>query len=297
MVVIIFPHIRRVAVSNTFKSGKKATVLFLMAFVLALFSPNATWAFEKTLTNSLGMEFVLLPAGTFTMGSPPDEPGRERNEVVHTAKISRPFYLQTTEVTVKQWRDIMGKPFFGRKKGSDDMPVVRVSWQDCIKFIKKLNKRNDGVYRLPTEAEWEYACRAGNTNTYGIGNSIDCNNAMYANNTLKTADCVNAVESKGLPADQPAPVKSYAPNALGLYDMQGNVWEWCEDWYRPYKPDVAVKAQAQGEKPSIETGTDKVRRGGSWYGTGPRCRCANRNYSHFANRYQTTGFRLVREAE
>jgi len=238
-----------------------------MAFVFTLFSPMMTWAFEKTLTNSLGMEFVLIPAGTFTMGSPPDEPGRKQNEVVHTAKISSPFYLQATEVTVKQWRGVMGKRFFGRKKGSDNMPVVRVSWQDCIKFIKKLNARNDGVYRLPTEAEWEYACRAG------------------------------AVKSKGLPLDQPAPVKSYAPNALGLYDMQGNVWEWCEDWYHPYKPDVAVKSRAQGGSPSIETGTDKVRRGGSWYGTRGRCRCANRNYSHFANRYQTTGFRLVREVE
>ncbi len=183
--------------SNTLISGKEATVFFLMAFVFTLFSPMMTWASEKTLTNSLGMEFVLIPAGTFTMGSPPDEPGRERDEVVHTAKISRPFYLQATEVTVIQWRGIMGKPFFGRKKGSDNMPVVRVSWQDCIKFIKKLNARNDGVYRLPTEAEWEYACRAGNTTAYGIGNSIDCNNAMYANNTLKTADCVNAVKKRG----------------------------------------------------------------------------------------------------
>ncbi len=280
---------------NALKSVKKATALFLMAFVSALFSPMATSALEKTLTNSLGMEFALIPAGTFTMGSPPDEPGRERDEVIHTAKISQPFYLQITEVTVKQWRLIMGKPFFGGKKGSEDMPVVKVSWQDCIKFIKKLNARNDGVYRLPTEAEWEYACRAGNTTAYGIGDSIDCNSAMYANNTLKSSDCVDAVKSKGLPPDQPAPVKSYAPNALGLYDMQGNVWEWCEDWYYPYKPAVAVKPQSQGEAPSIETGTDKVRRGGSWYGTGGRCRCANRNYSHFANRYQTTGFRLVRE--
>ena len=293
----IFSHIRRVIVVNTWKSGKKATVLFLLAFVFALSSPMATSALEKTFTNSLGMEFVLIPAGTFIMGSPTDEPGRERDEVPHTAKISQPFYFQTTEVTVKQWRLIMGKPFFGRKKGSEDMPVVSVSWQDCIKFIKKLNARNDGVYRLPTEAEWEYACRAGNTTAYGIGDSIDCNRAMYANNTLKTADCVGAVKSKGLPPDQPAPVKSYAPNAMGIYDMQGNVWEWCEDWYHPYKPDVAVKPQSKAEAPSIETGTDKVRRGGSWYGTGIRCRCANRNFSHFANRYQTTGFRLVREVK
>ena len=282
---------------NTWKFCKKATVSFLIAFVLALFSPMATSALEKKLTNSLGMAFVLIPAGTFTMGSPPNEPGRDRDEVMHTAEISRPFYLQTTEVTVKQWRDIMGRSFFGRKRGSDNMPVVRVSWQDCIKFIKKLNARNDGVYRLPTEAEWEYACRAGNHTAYGTGDNINCDRAMYANNTLKSADCVKAAESKGLPPDEPGPVKGYAPNALGLYDMNGNVWEWCEDWYHPYKTEVAAKPQAQGETPSIETGTDKVRRGGSWYGADARCRCANRNFSHFANRYQTTGFRLVREVK
>ena len=280
---------------NILQSAKRVAVLFLMVLVSALFSPLTPWALEKTVTNSLGMAFALIPAGTFTMGSPSNEPGRERDEVVHTAKISKPFYLQTSEVTVKQWQDIMGKPFFGGKKGSPNMPVVRVSWQDCVKFIKKLNARNDGVYRLPTEAEWEYACRVGNTTAYGIGESIDCDLAMYANNTLKQSACVNTVKKKGLPPDQPAPVKSYGPNAFGLYDMNGNVWEWCEDWYHPYKPDVAVKPQSQGETPSMETGTDKVRRGGSWYGTGSRCRCANRNYSHFANRYQTTGFRLVRE--
>ncbi len=269
----------------------------MITFVLALFSPMAASALEKSLTNSLGMEFVLIPVGKFTMGSPANEPGRDRDEVMHTAEISQPFYLQTTEVTVKQWRDIMGRSFFGRKRGSDNMPVVRVSWQDCIKFIKKLNARNDGSYRLPTEAEWEYACRAGNHTAYGTGDDISCDHAMYANNTLKSADCVKAVESKGLPPNEPAPVKSYPPNALGLYDMNGNVWEWCEDWYHPYKPDVAVKPQSQGETPSIETGTDKVRRGGSWYGTDVRCRCANRNFSHFANRYQTTGFRLVREVK
>jgi len=283
-------------VFNILKSSGKSASLLLMVFVSGLFLPSGSRALEKTITNSLGMDFVLIPAGTFTMGSPTDEPGRERDEVIHTAKITKPFYLQTTEVTVKQWRDIMGKPFFGGKKGSPDMPVVRVSWQDCIKFIKKLNARNEGIYRLPTEAEWEYACRAGNETVYGIGNDINCNSAMYANNTLKNSGCVDTVKSRGLRTDQPAPVKSYAPNALGLYDMNGNVWEWTENWYHSYKPDVAVKSQSQGEAPSMESGTNKVRRGGSWYGTGSRCRCANRNYSHFANRYQTTGFRLVREA-
>ena len=171
------------------------------------------------------------------------------------------------------------------------MPVVKVSWQDCIDFIEKLNALNEGVYRLPTEAEWEYSCRAGTTSAYAWGNAIHCDNAMYGNNRLETDVCVDYVKSKGLPADQPAPVKSYSSNPWDLYDMEGNVWEWCHDRYeRPYGRDAVIDPRGPG------SGTDRVRRGGSWYGPGSRCRCAYRNLSNPANRYQTTGFRLVRKA-
>lgn len=276
---------------NILRYSIRLSILILAALIFNSLSPLPVNALEKTITNSIGMEFVLIPDGSFKMGSPQDEPDRRQNEIEHQVTIKQPFYMQATEVTVKQWRAIMGKRFFFKKKGTDHMPVVKVSWQDCIDFIQKLNALNEGVYRLPTEAEWEYACRAGATSAYAWGKTIDCNNAMYANNTLKTDACVNDVKSKGLPADQPAPVKSYEPNAWGLYDMEGNVWEWCQDWYGPYVKDAVVDPRG----PS--SGSDKVRRGGSWYGTGTRCRCANRNLSNPANRYQTTGFRLVREAE
>jgi len=266
-------------------------ILMLFGSVVIFLSPFDASALEKWFENSLNMRFVLIPAGTFTMGSPMDEQHRRSNEVEHQVKISRPFYMQTTEVTVKQWRAVMGKRFFFQKKGQDDMPVVSVSWDDCTDFIKKLNTLQEGTYRLPTEAEWEYACRGGDALMYGCGKTIECSKAMYANNSLKRKDCVKYVESKGLPPDQPAPVKSYAPNPWDLYDMSGNVWEWCQDWYGPY--DQGLVADPKGPK----TGSDKVRRGGSFYGPGHRCRCANRNFSHPANRYQTTGFRLVREAE
>ena len=268
--------------------------LFSLVFAALIFnslSPLSVNALEKTMTNSIAMEFVLIPGGTFKMGSPQDESNRGRNEIEHQVTISKAFYMQTTEVTVKQWRAVMGKRFFFKKKGTDHMPVVKVSWQDCIDFIEKLNALNEGVYRLPTEAEWEYACRAGSISAYAWGKTIDCNNAMYANNTLKTDLCVSFAESKGLPTDQPAPVKSYQPNVWGLYDMGGNVWEWCQDWDGPYGKDAVVDPKGSS------SGSDRVRRGGSWYGPGARCRCANRNLSHPGNRYQTTGFRLIRVAE
>jgi sulfatase modifying factor 1 len=278
------------AMTTILKYARKVWTLVFSGCVLISLFPCHVSALEKHISNSLDMTFVLIPGGTFTMGSPADEQGRRSDEAAHEVTIGRPFYMQTTEVTVKQWRAVMGTRLFFKKRGADNMPVVDVSWDDCMEFLKKLNALNDGVYRLPTEAEWEYACRGGNASIYGWGDTIDCTKAMYANNTLKTADCVKSVQSKGLPADEPAPVGSYASNAWGLYDMPGNVWEWCQGWYGPYQKGTVVDPQGP------RSGSEKVRRGGSWYGPWQRCRCANRNFSHPASRYQTTGFRLVREA-
>ena len=195
--------------------------------------------------------------------------------------------MQTTEVTLKQWQAIMGKRFFGRRKGTDDSPVARVSWYDCMRFIKRLNNRNEGVYRLPTEAEWEYACRSGSTTAYTWGEAIDCSKAMFSNKRKKSGECLDHVRSRGLAVDRPAPVKSYPPNDWGLYDMHGNVWEWCHDWYGDYPNDPVVDPLGHS------SGTKKIRRGGSWFGPGYSCRSANRANGHPASRFRTTGFRLV----
>ena len=269
------------------KKFEKLLFLFFIVVLACIFVPAPVLASEKVFRNSLGMEFVLTPAGTFIMGSPQDELYRSKSEVQHPVTISRPFYMQTTEVTLKQWWAVMGKRFFGRLKGADDMPVTRVSWYDCMKFIKKLNAQKEGVYRLPTEAEWEYACRAGTSTAYSWGNRIDCTKAMYSNNSKKSNECLDYVSSRGLAVDRPAPVKSYPPNAWGLYDMHGNVWEWCYDWHGDYAKGSVVDPRGP------DSGTRKVRRGGSWFGDGYSCRSANRNYSHPASRYRTTGFRLV----
>jgi sulfatase modifying factor 1 len=275
------------------KSQNRLKTLFIAACIYFLFSalyPLPTHSFEKAFTNSLGMEFVLIPAGTFVMGSPVDELNRGESEIQHKMTITKPFYIQTTEVTLKQWRAVMGKKFFRRRKGPDSMPVDRVSWHDGIKFIKKLNQLNEGIYRLPIEAEWEYAARAGSTTAYSWGNDIDCNKAMYGN-SMKHDVCQLYIKSVKLELGRPAPVKSYQPNAWGLYDMHGNVWEWVMDRHGEYSSAPAVDSRGP------DSGMMRIRRGGSWFKYDYSCRSANRSKGHPATRYRTTGFRVVREVE
>lgn len=273
--------------------SKNAVWMFL-GFITALYIvsfSNPVYGLEKTYTNALGMTFVLIPPGTFTMGSPPGEPFRGSSETQHQVTISKPFYMQTTEFTLKQWQTIMGHRKSTFRKVPDNTPVTRVSWFDCVNFIKRLNRLGQGKYRLPTEAEWEYAARAGTSTAYSWGDTIDCDKAMYGNNRLKDTECQQYIKSRGLQIDQPAPVKSYAPNAWGLYDMLGNVWEWCSDWFGKYPKTKVI------DPTGPESGSERVRRGGSWFKYGYSCRSANRSFGHPATRYQTTGFRLVREIQ
>lgn len=242
---------------------------------------------EKTKVNAVGMEFVLIPAGMFIMGSPIEEAWRNVSETQHPVTISRPFYMQTTEVTVDQWRSVMGSRWLARKKGTGDMPVVKVSWYDCRKFIRKLNGMTGERYALPTEAQWEYACRGGSMTAYFWGDRIDCTRAMFANNPMKYDTCVSANRSAGLGPGRPAPVTHYPPNAWGLFGMHGNVWEWCRDLFDRYDAVSVI------DPCETESGRDRVRRGGSWFGPGYSCRSANRAYAHPMSRLQNTGFRLV----
>ncbi|MCF8040998.1 MAG: formylglycine-generating enzyme family protein [Desulfarculaceae bacterium] len=244
----------------------------------------------KKVANDLGMEFVLIPPGTFMMGSPESEPGHQKRELLHQVTLTQAFYMQATEVTLGQWQKVMGKRWLAAKRpGGPNSPVVQVSWYQAQQFIYKLNHQGRASYRLPTEAEWEYAARAGNQGSYPWGEGIDCNRAMYANNSLKKRDCQNYYKSRGLPLDGAAPVKSFPPNAWGLYDMAGNVWEWVADWLGDYpaKPVSDPQGPVSGEW--------RVRRGGSWFGIPHYLRSANRNFAHPASKYNTLGFRLVKE--
>jgi formylglycine-generating enzyme required for sulfatase activity len=263
----------------------------VLLLAMGLWIAGGVSAAEQTFTNSLGMEFVLIPAGQFEMGSPEDEFFRHGWETQHRVTLSRPFYLQSTEVTISQWNAVMGRRIIGGPKGAADMPVVKVSWHDARKFVQRLNRLREGTYRLPTEAQWEYACRAGETSPYSWGATIDCGRAMYGNNPGKAGECIDPNRAKGIKPGGPAPVKSYPPNAWGLYDMSGNVWEWVMDSYAPYGPNPVTDPLSE------ENSRFRSRRGGSWFKHGHACRCANRAYSHPATRVRTTGFRVLREVE
>jgi len=260
--------------------------LLLPLLFSLLFCPDAAGE-EPTRTNALGMEFVRIEPGTFMMGSPEDEPYRNTSEKLHEVIISEPFFMQATEVTLAQWWAVMGKKWFFPRKGPENRPVTEVSWHDCQSFVEKLNKLEKGTYRLPTEAQWEYACRAGTQTAYSWGDTIDCTRAMFANNSLKSDKCIPVVRSMGLEPGAPAPVKSYPPNPWGLYDMHGNVWEWCLDCFSEY-PGPGM--------PGILECDRRVRRGGSWTSDAHNLRSANRAYAHPAAKFKTTGFRVIQKA-
>jgi len=265
--------------------------IVIAAGCLGLLAVGSTWATEKIVIKDLGMEFVKIPSGSFVMGSPPDEPFRDTSEPQHRVVISEPFFMQTSEVTLAQWQNVMGKKFFSRRKGPGQSPVTQVSWHDTQDFINKLNRFVEGAFtfRLPTEAEWEYAARGGTQTAYPWGNEITCSAAMFGNNRSKSGACVEYHETRDIPVNQPGRVKRYAPNAFGLYDMHGNVWEWVQDWYGEYRTGTVTDPKGPPK------GTMRVKRGGSWFRYGHSCRSANRATAHPASRLQTTGFRLVLE--
>jgi formylglycine-generating enzyme required for sulfatase activity len=265
-------------------------ISLLMAAVLVCMASTGL-AGENKITNQLGMTFIRVEPGRFQMGSPDTEAHRKSNEPRHWVEINEPFYLQETEVTLEQWQAIMGKAILMKKKGGPQAPVTRVSFYDCQKFIRELNQMDTARYRLPTEKEWEYACRAGTTTAYSWGNAPDCRLAMYANTPKRHGECSAYYRSIGLPVNGPAPVASFPPNPWGFFDMHGNVWEWCQD---EYTDDIREPGVNTYDLFSIRP---RVRRGGSWYLYGRYMRSANRTYAHPGARFQTTGFRLVLEVD
>ena len=219
------------------------------------------------------------------MGSPSNEPERVDNERQHRVTISKPFYLQTTEVTQGQWREVMGNNPSYFKNCGDDCPVEQVSWNDVREFIRKLNQREGAnKYRLPTEAEWEYACRAGTDTPFYFGDCLSTDQANY-NGNYPMPGC-----AKGEYRKTPVPVGSFSPNAWGLYDMHGNVWEWCQDWYGNY-PSGHVTDQT-----GPSSGSARVGRGGSFSSRAGYCRSANRGILPPGRGGLLLGFRLARRA-
>jgi formylglycine-generating enzyme required for sulfatase activity len=229
----------------------------------------------KEFTNSLGMQFVLIPAVTFMMGSGIAEEGDEDERPQHQVTLSQSFYLQTKPVTQGQWKRLMGENPSFFHEGGEDCPVENVSWNDAQEFLKKLNRmEKTDQYRLPTEAQWEYACRAGSTQRYcfGDGEAELGHYAWYAGNSQESTH----------------PVGRLKPNAWGLYDMHGNVYEWCQDWYGEYPPGPVTDPKG----PSA--GEYRVLRGGSWDGKARDVRSAYRLRLSPDYRYGHEGFRVAR---
>ena len=230
-------------------------------------------------TNSIGMKLRLIPAGEFMMGSPATESDRRDNETQHRVSITKPFYMGVTEVTQEQYQKVMGTNPSGFQGPQN--PIERVTWADAVEFCRKLSampaeKTAGHVYRLPTEAEWEYACRSGTTTSYSFGDSESELGAYawYKDNSGKTTH----------------PVGGKKPNAWGLYDMHGNVWEWCQDWYGPYPGGSAT------DPIGVTSGSYRVFRGGSWYGYARGCRSANRSRDTPGHRDYDLGFRVLRSS-
>jgi formylglycine-generating enzyme required for sulfatase activity len=236
------------------------------------------------LGGGVNLEMILIPAGKFMMGSPEsDKDADDSEKPQHLVQVTKPFYLGKYQVTQEQWETVMGANVIHSCGPMN--PVEYVSWVDCQEFLEKLNAKSlpgEGNFQLPTEAQWEYACRAGSTTRYCFGDEESGlgEYAWYHGNS----------------DDKTHPVGEKKPNAWGLYDMHGNVWEWCQDWY-----DGGYYANSRTDDPtgcsweSPSGGSYRVRRGGGWRTSARDCRSARRFADTPASRLNfPLGFRVAR---
>jgi formylglycine-generating enzyme required for sulfatase activity len=250
-------------------AGKEETVRFNLARVSEALPAAKRTSPESSLGNSLGMEFVYIPSGSFMMGSPSDEMDRNIDERQHHVTLTKGFYIQKAEVTQGQWERVMGSNPSIFSSCGQDCPVEYVSWHDCQQFIKKLNQAEGTIkYRLPTEAEWEYACRAGTSDAFA--GDLEVLGWYASNSGVKTY-----------------PIGRKQPNTRGLYDMHGNVWEWCQDCHGQYPSNAVTNPVGPSSSPA------RVYRGGSFSNDAGNCRSANRKMSDPSKRYINLGFRLA----
>ncbi|MFZ4802594.1 MAG: SUMF1/EgtB/PvdO family nonheme iron enzyme, partial [Chlorobium sp.] len=268
---------------------------------------------------ALPANFVLIRGGEFTMGSPANEFNRDSDETRHQVRLSN-FYLCKYEVTVAEFRKFVeasgyqtdaekGDGSFAwdgstwqkraginwrygvsgnlRPQSEENHPVVHVSWNDAVAYGDWLSKKSGKKFRLPTEAEWEYACRAGTTTPFSTGENLTTGQANYGGNYPYSNN------QKGVYRENTVPVNSFAPNAWGLYNMHGNVSEWCSDWYGDKYYDECKEKGKVPNPSGPETGSNRVLRGGYWNCDARYCRSAYRNYVTPVNRSINVGFRLV----
>ena len=303
--------------------GPKARQLPQLVSNLTGARPLATARMETT--NSVGMKLVMIPAGAFLMGSPQNEEGRHASEgPQHEVEITQPFYMGVAPVTIGQFKAFVkdsgykteaekdGKGGFGYNAAkrraeqmptynwkntgwdqTDEQPVVNVTWNDAVKFCEWLSKKEGKTYELPTEVEWEYACRAGTETRFWCGDKDEDlkGNANIADASLKEKD---PTKTDVVAWDDgyafTSPVGKFKPNPWGLYDVHGNVWQWCADWF-----DRGYYANSPRQDPKgPDSGQERVLRGGSWLAGTPReCRAAERHHFEPSHRNTHNGFRVV----
>ncbi len=308
------------------------TLTFLGIAILCCTSCNnqrvPTFSPEMTdYTNSIGMKFKRIEAGAFMMGPAPGEMMTDPHEVPHQVQISKPFFIGQFEVTQEQYRRVMqNNPSFFQKGeegniytvglNTDDFPVENVNYFDALEFCKRLNQLEAGAkfrYRLPTEAEWEYACRAGTTTAFHFGEELV--NAEQANCRGHINYPPNIEpDGNGKFLNRTSTVGSYQPNAWGLFDMSGNVFEWVSDWYTqdfgfrkdengkliipeltvdPQGPQLSETATEEEKRQFADKYVKKIVRGGSWGFPPGSCRSSNRKNQDPDHRRSATGFRVV----
>jgi uncharacterized protein (TIGR02996 family) len=254
-----------------------------------------------TLTNSVGLELALIPPGAFLMGSPADEAERDRDERQHEVEITRPLWLGVYPVTQAEYERVMGTnpSCFSptgvgkqkvRRQDATRFPVENVSWKEAMDFCQRLSergeeKRQGRVYRLPTEAEWEYSCRGGASSStpFAFGATLSSTRANFDGYHPYGG------AKKGPNRERTTAVGSYPANAWGLYDMHGNVWEWCADWHRA---DYYTQSPRQ-DPAGPSKGSNRVMRGGGWCMDGQFCRSAFRHRDRPTYRSYSLGFRVA----
>ena len=246
-------------------------------------------------TDAKPLDMVLVPAGRFMMGSPVDERGRWSDEgPQHDVTITQPFYLGKHEVTQAQWEVVMGSnpSYFG---GRPNKPVEGVSWDNCQTYAERLNRMGQGTFRLPTEAEWEYACRAGTTTRFSFGDALECGDEtrFYCELPDQYMWWLGNNEYGG-EAFGSKEVGRKLPNPWGLYGMHGNTREWCQDWLGAYSAEPQTDPQGPAAASYL---VFRVLRGGRWYEYLRDCRSAYRNHHLPDEPGFPVGLRLLRERE
>ena len=282
-----------------------------MATIITHTQPKEIEVYGLELGEGVQLELVLIPAGEFLMGQLGDEASYDKSREMpqHNIKVEKPFLLAQTPVTQKQWRVVAGWPSVAmdlapdpyRFKG-DDLPVEQVNWYEAIEFCARLHQHFKMDFRLPTEAQWEYACRAGTTTPFHFGETISTDLANYNDNYTYGAGV------EGEDQEQTTPVRQFSPNSWGLYDMHGNVWEWCLDpWHESYsnksvkneliwdeeKEDEQYEFTKEKTKEYMNDKRQRVRRGGSWNDNPRYCRSAFRDRNNPDNQGSYVGFRVA----